>query len=100
MQAGDHSVKEIWKQYDWEFHQALIKACGSDQLLRVHSTVFDKYLRYQMRTLTFRGQPAAAEHRTLLEAAMSRDIDTAQETLRAHVEGGVDHSLQSASAGI
>ena len=29
MAAGDRSVAETWKQYDWEFHHALISACGS-----------------------------------------------------------------------
>lgn len=94
MQAGDHSVRETWKQYDWEFHQALIKACGSQELLNIHGTIFDKYLRYQMRTLTYRGASAVVEHKILLDAAMDRDIETAQKTLRAHIEGGVEHSLQ------
>ncbi len=93
MKSGDHSAKEVWKQYDWEFHQALISACGSEALLNVHGTVFDKYLRYQMRTLTFRGDPAAIEHRALLDSAMVRDISTAQSVLRKHIEGGVEHSL-------
>ena len=30
MQSGDHSEKEVWKRYDWEFHQALISACESN----------------------------------------------------------------------
>ncbi|MGB5557909.1 MAG: GntR family transcriptional regulator [Paracoccaceae bacterium] len=94
MQAGDHSVKEVWKQYDWEFHQALISGCGSEALLNVHGTVFDKYLRYQMHTLTFRGDPAAIEHRSLLDSAMARDIEKAQLILRQHIEGGVEHSLE------
>ncbi len=93
MQAGDHSEKETWKRYDWEFHQALISACGSRELLTLHGTIFDKYLRYQMRTLTFRGEEAAAEHRALLGCAMERDIKTAQAILRTHIEGGVEHSL-------
>lgn len=94
MQIGDHAIKETWKRYDWEFHQALIRACGSKELLGVHATVFDKYLRYQMRTLTFRGEPASAEHRMLMNAAMERDIDTAQSVLRAHIEAGLAHSLE------
>lgn len=94
MQSGDHSVKEVWKQYDWEFHQALIRGCGSQELLNVHGTIFDKYLRYQMRTLTFRGVAAAVEHKALLDAAMERNIEAAQTLLRAHIEGGVEHSLE------
>ncbi len=52
MGQGDFSVKETWKQYDWEFHQSLIGDCGSQELLSLHGTVFDKYLRYLMRDRT------------------------------------------------
>jgi DNA-binding GntR family transcriptional regulator len=99
MQSGDETVREVWKQYDWEFHQALIRACGSRELLSIHGTIFDKYLRYQMRTLTFRGAAAAAEHRALLTAAMGRDVPAAQAVLRTHIEGGVEHSLAQARGG-
>ncbi|WP_347312141.1 GntR family transcriptional regulator [Defluviimonas sp. SAOS-178_SWC] len=97
MAAGDVSVRETWKQYDWEFHQALILACGSTALLEAHGTVFDKYLRYQMRRLTYRGATAAREHRALLDAALDRDTGRAQTILRAHIEGGVADSLRSAA---
>jgi len=93
MIAGDRSVTKQWKRYDWEFHQALISACGSQVLMETHATVFDKYLRYQMISLTFRGQIAADEHRQLLETALKRDAVTAQVILRRHVEAGVRHGL-------
>lgn len=95
MMAGDESIKEIWKRYDWEFHQALIRACGSRELLDSHAAVFDKYLRYQMLSLTFRGETAAAEHRALLDAALRRDATRAREILTKHIDGGVEHSLAS-----
>ena len=95
MMAGDESIKEIWKRYDWEFHQALIRACGSRELLDSHAAVFDKYLRYQMLSLTFRGETAAAEHRALLDAALGRDATRAREILTKHIDGGVEHSLAS-----
>lgn len=95
MMAGDETIKEIWKRYDWEFHQALIRACGSRELLESHAAVFDKYLRYQMLSLTFRGETAAAEHRALLDAALRRDASMAREILTKHIDGGVEHSLAS-----
>jgi DNA-binding GntR family transcriptional regulator len=95
MAAGNRAVKESWKRYDWEFHQALISACGSRELMTVHAGVFDKYLRYQMMALTFRGQPAIDEHRALLEAALERDVSAAQTTLRRHIDGGVLHCLDA-----
>lgn len=93
MLQGDVSVREAWKQHDWEFHQALIGACGSAELLRLHQTVFDKYLRYQVRVLTFRGALAAKEHKDLLDAALSRDVARGVAVLRSHIDGGVEHSL-------
>ncbi|SMX44701.1 GntR family transcriptional regulator [Actibacterium lipolyticum] len=96
MAAGDFTVRETWKRYDWEFHQALILACGSQALLKSHGTVFDKYLRYQMRNLTYRGEMASQEHGALLDAALARDIDKAQALLAAHIEGGIEHSLRNA----
>ena len=55
MKVGDDSQKEDWKRYDWEFHLALIEACGSQNLLSLHTVLYDKYLRYQMIVLTNRG---------------------------------------------
>lgn len=93
MMAGDRSITEEWKRYDWEFHQALISACGSRVLMDTHASVFDKYLRYQMLSLTYRGQIASDEHRQLLEAALTRDAATARAILEKHVAAGVEHSL-------
>jgi DNA-binding GntR family transcriptional regulator len=95
MLAGDRSVTEQWKRYDWEFHQALIAACGSRVLMDTHAIIFDKYLRYQMISLTFRGAIAADEHRAMLEAALKRDAKTAKDLLRKHVQGGVQHGLSA-----
>ncbi len=99
MKTGDMSQTETWKRYDWEFHQALISACGSAVLMDTHAGVFDKYLRYQMIALSYRGDIAAKEHRTLLESALARDAATAREVLERHVNGGVEHALAKGSIG-
>jgi DNA-binding GntR family transcriptional regulator len=91
--AGDQTNAETWKRYDWEFHQALISACGSDALLEAHAPVYDKYLRYQMTSGVFRGEIAAQEHRKLLDSALSRDAQTAREVLVIHIEASVDFTL-------
>jgi DNA-binding GntR family transcriptional regulator len=93
MAQGDSSGTEEWKQYDWQFHQALISACGSRMLIDTHAAVFDKYLRYQMIALSYRGEIAAREHALLLECAMQRDATRASEVLTRHVAGGVEHAL-------
>ncbi len=93
MLSGDHSQKELWKQYDWEFHQALISACNSQNLISIHATIFDKYLRYQMLVLTHRGEDAAKEHRLILDAALERDSAVAAKVLETHVLKGLEHTL-------
>jgi DNA-binding GntR family transcriptional regulator len=99
MAQGDTSCTEQWKQYDWQFHQALISACGSKMLVETHAAVFDKYLRYQMLALSYRGDIAAREHALLLECAMSRDATKACEVLSRHVSGGVEHALATGTIG-
>jgi len=93
MAQGDRSQTEEWKRYDWQFHQALISACGSKMLIDNHAAVFDKYLRYQMIALSYRGDIAAREHVELLECALARDSARACEVLTRHVAGGVEHAL-------
>jgi DNA-binding GntR family transcriptional regulator len=93
MAQGDMTCTEQWKQYDWQFHQALISSCGSKMLIDTHAAVFDKYLRYQMLALSYRGEIAAREHALLLECAMNRDAARACQVLNTHVAGGVEHAL-------
>ena len=93
MLSGDDSQKEDWKRYDWEFHLALIEACGSRNLISLHSVLYDKYLRYQMLMLTHRGQEAADEHKKMLEAALDRNVEAVTKTLTVHIEKGLEHTL-------
>ena len=99
MSQGDRSQTDLWKRYDWEFHQALISACGSQVLMETHAAVFDKYLRYQMIALSFRGDIAVREHKTLHDCALDRDAETARKILSRHVAGGVEHALATGTIG-
>ncbi len=95
MLAHDRDEPELWKHYDWEFHHALISACGSRVLLETHAAIYDKYLRYQMVAVIFRGEIAAQEHQTLLDCALRRDTAGAVGVLQRHVDGCVEHTLAS-----
>jgi len=86
MAANEPSPPETWRQYDWAFHVSLISAGGSALLLQTYTSVCDKYLRYQMIAAVFRGEEAAYEHQILLESALARDWQRAQQTLITHVE--------------
>lgn len=93
MLDGAEGDQELWKQCDREFHQALISACGSGVLMATHASVYDKYLRYQMVAVIFRGEAAAHEHGALLRCALARDGRRASEVLERHIGGCVDHAL-------
>jgi DNA-binding GntR family transcriptional regulator len=86
MAADASAPAATWRHYDWAFHLALISACGSGVLLETYAAICDKYLRYQMIASVFRGDLAADEHRVLLECALARDWQRAQQTLTTHVD--------------
>ncbi|MEH2469136.1 DNA-binding GntR family transcriptional regulator [Nitrobacteraceae bacterium AZCC 2161] len=95
MLAGDKSKTESWKQCDWQFHRALVAACGSKVLLDALSAAYDKYLRYQMLAVVFRGEVAATEHKELMNAALARDSAKARKILHSHIHDCVAHALQN-----
>jgi DNA-binding GntR family transcriptional regulator len=82
-----------WKRYDSEFHRQLISNCGSQTLMEAHAAVFDKYFRYQMIALNYRGDEPARQHQALLACALARDAVRAKSVLVDHVTGCVAHAL-------
>jgi GntR family transcriptional regulator, carbon starvation induced regulator len=80
------------KRYDGEFHQALISNCGSRELKKAHSVVFDKYFRY---TLQYAGRSTVKQHQALLESALERNIERAKIVLVEHISECVEHALAS-----
>ncbi len=89
--GGEPADPVLWKRYDLEFHWALIEACGSTVLLETYAAAYDRYLRYQMVAVVFRGAVAAEQHAALLDCALTRDADRACRLIGAHVGGCVDH---------
>ena len=100
MLASGNRDQELWKRCDWDFHHALISACGSDVLLNTHADIYDRYLRYQMIGVVFRGEIAAREHQLLQECALARDAKRAQDIMVSHIQGCVEHALKEDAAGI
>jgi len=45
--------------------------------------------------LTYRGEEAVAEHKTVFEAALARDAGKAVNALEGHIRKGVEHALAS-----
>jgi DNA-binding GntR family transcriptional regulator len=97
---GDQSATPLWKRYDWEFHHALLSACGSKMLLETHSAVYDKYQRYLMIAVIFRGELSANEHHQLLECALKRDIESAKAVLIKHIQDCVTYTQSKGRFGV
>lgn len=93
--AGARDQTETWKRYDWEFHHALISCCGSKALLDAHSAIFDKYLRYQIIAVVFRGEVPAREHLAMRDAALARDGALASDILVTHIRDCVEYTLKT-----
>lgn len=92
--AGDDSGTQQWKRYDFEFHQALVSACGSRSLLDLHAGIYERYLRYQMVFFIFWGPTSIGEHRALLDCALRRDAGEGQRLLHGHIHGCIDVALE------
>lgn len=92
--TGDDSVTQQWKRYDFEFHQALVSACGSKALLDLHAGIYERYLRYQMVFFIFWGPTSIGEHRALLDSALRRDAGEGQRLLRGHILGCIGTALE------
>jgi DNA-binding GntR family transcriptional regulator len=85
--------QKLWKRYDGEFHQALISNCASRALMEAHALVFDKYFRYLILALNYRGGIVQQQHQQLLACALKRDSTRAKGVLIAHVTECVDHAI-------
>ena len=92
---GDIERTVEWVGYDWEFHQALVAACGSQVLIEALSSTFDRFLRYHLLARSFRGKAVTDDHRQLLDLAMQRDVDGARAMLKRYVRSGIDHVIKS-----
>ena len=68
-------------------------------MLDAHSAVYDKYQRYLMIAVIFRGEIAAQEHRQLLESALKRDTQAAQAVLVKHIQDCVAYTLSNGRLG-
>ena len=57
--------------------------------------IFDKYLRYQLLILTFRGSKSIKEHQDILDFTLGKNYEKAQFVLKTHITNGIDHALQN-----
>jgi GntR family transcriptional regulator, carbon starvation induced regulator len=89
-------VRELWVTRHRRFHNALGAACGSPWLLHFRSVLFEQAHRYQ-RLVGLHGprnQKKDDDHRELMEAALSRDLERSARVVEQHIRRTVDIALK------
>lgn len=87
-----HKLGELydqWEERNKAFHDALLSACPSRWLLRMHDLLFQQAERY--RRITFASgemipRNVHEEHRLIMEAAVGRDVDAACGLAASHIQ--------------
>lgn len=106
--AGDRKAAELWEVRHRNFHFALVSACGSPWRLRFWNTLTDHSERYRKLRLLRRKEMAAkvrdavGDHRAIMEAVLSRDVEQATRVMDAHLattEHAIAELLQLAVEG-
>ena len=86
---------KTWHQCDWNFHAALISACGSQLHRHYHKRIFEQFRQYVMfdlKTNGFRGVDIIDEHKVVLDAALARDYPRCKKALEHHLSFYLNHS--------
>lgn len=94
LQKAQHLAQEegrwslAWEDCNRQFHDALLSGCGSIWLLRVQQQLYAQSVRY--RFIAF-DQPQLprdgdAEHKALMDACLSRNVERAQRLTIEHIE--------------
>ena len=87
MDDGMQGIKQspVWDARHLEFHESLISACRSKWVMGFCRTLFFASARYRVLSqLTLEASKRQEEHRSIAEAAVQRDADTAVRLLNEH----------------
>jgi GntR family transcriptional regulator, carbon starvation induced regulator len=67
--------------------------------METHSRIFDKYFRYQMIAMNYRGDVPAKQHQMLLKSALAKDFPKARTVLTEHVNSCVEDTIKTGTLG-
>jgi GntR family transcriptional regulator, carbon starvation induced regulator len=81
------AINPGWTTDHAGFHTALVAACNSPSLLLIWSRLFEQAERYVTLSVISNGpqRDDTTEHRQLMRAALSRDVEKMIELNRAHI---------------
>ena len=87
MTKADRNDVDAYEEHHKRFHMALLAGCRSPILLRFCSQLYDLNVRYRYlagKAKSYSRRNVEAEHRAILDAAVSRDTDLACACLTDH----------------
>ncbi|MBX2880431.1 MAG: GntR family transcriptional regulator [Granulosicoccus sp.] len=85
----DRNQHDEWEKYHRNFHICLLENCGSPILLRFCSQLYDLNIRYRNlagQSLSYQKRDIEAEHKSILNAVLDNQEDTAIQQLVRHYE--------------
>jgi DNA-binding GntR family transcriptional regulator len=94
-------LSEDWARAHHDFHQVLLKACGSTRLLEFAESLRDSAEVYRRWSTPIGGRKSrdiAAEHRAILDAVQEGDADLAAARLAEHISHTTDVLLKHTDA--
>ena len=93
-------ISEAWSREHAAFHTALVAACGAPTLLAIRARLFEQADRYVALSIMSNGplRDDVGEHRQLMRAALSRDVDKTLDLNRAHITRTLDKVATSLAA--
>nr|GLK33588.1 GntR family transcriptional regulator [Rhodococcus wratislaviensis] len=84
----DGRINPEWLEVHRNFHQALLSGCGSPRLQAIANSLRDGAELYRVWSTTIAHddeRDLAAEHRAIMDAALSGNVETAVTELTAHI---------------
>lgn len=99
---GDFAQSDEWSLRHKQFHCALLGACTSPWLIRLHNMLYDQTERYRFiaakggNVATGRRRNVESEHTQIAEAVISRDEGTALRLIEQHLTRTAERALAAA----
>lgn len=87
-----------WSEVHGEFHSSLVMACRSPTMLRLRRALFERAHRYRHMSsrLRTKWRPKDVEHKSIMEAALDRNIDEAVRLTESHIRETTKNVLRYA----
>lgn len=99
--SDPRGVTSEWDARHFEFHESLVAAAHSPTLAEIRRSLFERARRYRRLSAMSRRTPRAKEHehRTLMEAVLSRQIPYAQDLIESHIRETAHNLLAALESG-